>query len=97
MKMKYRDFFLKIKRNNIIRMKTQYSKYENYLVIKVEKEHVKVLPLSQFEKEDQADVTIPYLCIPYSIILKAKKIDKSKILYYVNAKNPHIIRAIEEM
>ena len=94
--MKSKDFFSKIKPNQVIEMTTDYANGENYLVLKVEKTCVKVLPLSQFKKEFEKSAT-PYLSIPYDIIKKAIRLDSSKLLYYINTGNPHIDKAIQEM
>jgi len=94
--MKSKDFFSKIKPNDVIEMMTDYVHDENYLVLKVERDCVKVLPLSQFKKDFEKSA-IPYLSIPYDIIKQAIKLDSSKLLYYINTGNPHIIKAIREM
>ena len=90
------SIFSKIRPNDVIEMTTDYANGENYLVLKVGRDFIKVLPLSQFKKDFQKSA-IPYLSIPYDIIKNAVKLDSSKLLYYINTGNPHIARAIREM
>ena len=94
--MKYKDFFSKIRPNDVVEMITDYVNGENYLVLKVEKDCIKVLPLSQCKKDFEKSA-IPYLSIPYDMIINASKLDNSSLLYYANCDNPHIIKAIQEM
>ena len=96
MKMKYKDFFSKVRPNDVIEMITDYANAENFLVLKVEKDCIRVLPLSQFKKDFEKSAT-PYLSIPYDIIKQAIRMDRSKLLYYINTGNPHIDKAIREM
>jgi hypothetical protein len=96
MKMKYKDFSPKIRPNDVIEMITDYVNGENYLVLKIEKNCVKVLPLSQCKKDFEKSA-IPYLSIPYDMIINVIKLDNSSILYYANSNNPHIVKVIRGM
>ena len=94
--MKFEDFLGKVRPKELIEMSTDYVNKEQYLIIKVAKDGLKVLPLSQC-KFSPKKTAVPLLSIPYGMIKKYLKLDHSMLLYYANSDNPHIIRTIKEM
>lgn len=90
---------IKVKSKDVVSMETIWGK-ENarYLVIQVSKSQnfIDVLPLEQFY-DNKDKVEAPILSVPFYMIKKIKKIDKTNLLFLANHINPHIVKALEGM
>ena len=90
---------IKIKSKDVVSMETIWEEEDaRYLVIQVSKSQsfMDVLPLEQFYN-NKDKVEAPILSVPFYMIKRITKIDKTNLLFLANHLNPHIIKALEGM
>ncbi len=99
MKMKYRKGIRSsgISKNDIIDVQTSLSdKTSKYLVIGINMslKYLDLLPIDNMVESHSASGTVPVMSMPFNIISKIKKDNKTSILFLMNQDNPHILNAI---
>ena len=73
------------------------SKRSKYLTVNVEKDHIKLLPLKEYYKNNYSEFIVPCIDMPLSMIRKYRILDRSTLLYLVNSNNPHILLALNAL
>jgi hypothetical protein len=73
------------------------SKKSKYLTVSVEKDHVKLLPLKEYYKNNYSEFIVPCIDMPMSMINEYIVLDRSVLLYLVNSNNPHILLALNAL
>ena len=74
------------------------TKKSKYLTVSISRDYIKLLPLAEYFKNNNfTDFIVPCIDMPFSMIKKYKKLDKSNLLYLVNSGNPHIILALDTL
>jgi hypothetical protein len=79
-------------------MTTQFKENGRYLVLSLDANHIKVLPLDRlYGSMDQDDLiqSVP-IHIPFEMIVSIKPMDKLDLLFLVQTNNPHIIAALSQ-
>ena len=90
---------IKVKSKDVISMETIWEDQNaRYLVIQVSRANnfIDVLPLEQFYNNKEK-IEAPVLSVPFYMIKKIKRIDKTNLLFLANHLNPHIVKALEGM
>jgi hypothetical protein len=86
-----------ISKNDIIDVQTSLSdRYSKYLVvgINMSQKYLDLLPIDNMVDTSNIIGTVPVMSMPFNIISKIKKDNKTSILFLLNQDNPHIMNAI---
>ena len=81
---------LKYSKGDVVEIENNFNKKMNYVIISISKssKFIKLLPLSNFRDVDELSENRPFpLSMPFSMIKKIDKIDKSLLLFYLDTKN----------
>ena len=93
--MKYNEISDEIKPNIVASIITMAGKEADYLVLEINKQSIKVLPLEFYLNSEGDNDLVPTLSFPYDLIESVKLTDKTSLLFLTNQRNPHIKNAID--
>jgi|10_taG_2_1085330.scaffolds.fasta_scaffold114343_2 hypothetical protein len=93
------DRISKLRPRDIAEIDTIFETGAKYLILKIGKsdKYIRALPLGEYIKNEPTSKTTPVLDIPFYMIKRFKKIDKSMLLFLINQDNPHILDALTNM
>lgn len=90
--MKYEELRGKVKKDDLVEIRTIFSDELNkYVIVSMLKDMFVILPI--LEDSDLA-AACPVLSIPYSMISNVNKLDNYMLLFYAGLNNKYIDRAI---
>lgn len=95
-KVSFRKLKNNIKKYDYVTMSTSFKENARYLIISLDSNHLKVLPLDAlYSSNDETDslISIP-LSIPFDMVNWIRKQDKIELLFLAASRNPHILAAL---
>lgn len=95
-KVSFRSLKNHIKKYDYITMSTSFKDNARYLVISLDSNHLKVLPLDTLYSsgiDSDCLVSIP-LSIPFDMVKSIQKQDKIELLFLAATTNPHVLAAL---
>lgn len=81
---------------DVVTMNTSFKNGGKYLVLNVDTNHLKVLPLDIFYNDFESGDTICSvpISIPFNMVNSISKNDKVELLFLAATRNPHILAAL---
>jgi hypothetical protein len=91
-----KNILKKVKKNDIIRMTTEYSKEQNYIVEfnSPTKRVLRVIPLNMEEEDHETTISLSFA---WEMIYKISFVDKKYILFFLNHSSEKISDSIKSI